>query len=159
MKPMKLKRGGNTVIAIKTSPLAKGNKYQVLIVDDSFLMRRIIRNIVEKDESFDIVGEASDGAEALEKLTETNPDLILLDIEMPRMDGLEFLKRYRLVSRARVIIISSVASIDSPQAATALKLGAADIIPKPSGVLSVDFEEKRGAELLEAIHRCMELPR
>lgn len=141
----------------KISRAEDGKKFRVLIVDDSFLMRRIIRNIVEKDVAFDIVGEAADGAEALEKLADTKPDLILLDIEMPQMDGLEFLRRYRLVSRARVIIISSVASIDSPQAAMALKLGAADIIPKPSGVLSVDFEEKRGAELLDAIHRCLEV--
>lgn len=141
----------------KISTVEDGKKFRVLIVDDSFLMRRIIRNIVEKDAVFDIVGEASDGADALEKLADAKPDLILLDIEMPNMDGLEFLRRYRLVSRARVIIISSVASIDSPQAAMALKLGAADIIPKPSGVLSVDFEEKRGAELLDAIHRCLEV--
>lgn len=141
----------------KISRLEEGKKFRVLIVDDSFLMRRIIRNIVETDAAFDIVGEATDGADALEKLVDVKPDLILLDIEMPNMDGLEFLRRYRLVSRARIIIISSVASIDSPQAATALKLGAADIIPKPSGVLSVDFEEKRGAELLDAIHRCLEV--
>lgn len=156
MIPMKLIKGVNTVNSTKPTTREKGKKCRVLIVDDSFLMRRIIRSIVESDESFEVVSEAVDGAEALEKLTELKPDLVLLDIEMPRMDGLEFLRRYRLVSRACVIIISSVASIDSPQAATALTLGASDIIPKPSGVLSVDFEEKRGAELLEAIHRCME---
>lgn len=139
----------------KPVAIDKEKIFRVLIVDDSFLMRRIIRNIVEKDLSFNIVGEATDGEDALQKLTELNPDLILLDIEMPRMDGIEFLRRYRLVTRARVIIISSVAGIDSPQAAQALKLGAVDIIPKPSGVLSVDFEEKRGAELLESIHRSM----
>ena len=129
--------------------------YRLLIVDDSFLMRRIVRNIVEKSPEFEVVGEAADGVEALEKIAELSPDVVLMDIEMPRMDGIEFLRRFRMVSRAKVIIISSVASIDSPQAATVLKLGASDIIPKPSGVLSVDFEEKRGAELLESIHRCV----
>lgn len=143
--------------ATKQSLPVAGKKFRVLIVDDSFLMRRIIRNVVERDTTFDIVGEAADGIDALDKLTDTRPDLILLDIEMPRMDGLEFLRRYRLVSRARVIIVSSVASINSPQASAALKLGAVDIIPKPSGVLSVDFEEKRGAELLQALYRSVEV--
>jgi len=128
---------------------------KVLIVDDSFLMRRIIRNIVEKDEHMIVVGEAPDGAIALEKVAELSPDLILLDIEMSNMDGIEFLRRARLVTSAKVIVISSVARIDSPEAQTVLELGAVDIIPKPSGVLSVDFEEQKSRELLDAIHKCL----
>lgn len=134
---------------------SRADTIKVLIVDDSFLMRRIIRNIVEKDEQMNIVGEASDGAIALEKVTELNPDLILLDIEMPNMDGIEFLRRARLLTSAKVIVISSVARIDSPEAQTVLELGAVDIIPKPSGVLSVDFEEQKSRELLDAIHKCL----
>lgn len=128
---------------------------KVLIVDDSFLMRRIIRNILEKDETLEVVGEASDGVVALEKVSELSPDIILLDIEMPNMDGIEFLRRAKLVTSAKVIIISSVARIDSPEAQAVLELGAADIIPKPSGVLSIDFEEQKSLELLDAIHKCL----
>jgi chemotaxis response regulator CheB len=128
---------------------------KVLIVDDSFLMRRIIRNILEKDPSLDVVGEASDGVIALEKVAELSPDIILLDIEMPNMDGIEFLRRAKLVTSAKVIIISSVARIDSKEAREVLELGAADIIPKPSGVLSIDFEEQKSLELLDAIHKCL----
>ena len=128
---------------------------KVLIVDDSFLMRRIIRNILEKDTSLEVVGEASDGVIALEKVAELAPDIILLDIEMPNMDGIEFLRRAKLVTSAKVIIISSVARIDSKEAREVLELGAADIIPKPSGVLSIDFEEQKSLELLDAIHKCL----
>ena len=128
---------------------------KVLIVDNSFLMRRIIRNILEKDSSLEVVGEASDGVIALEKVAELAPDIILLDIEMPNMDGIEFLRRAKLVTSAKVIIISSVARIDSKEAREVLELGAADIIPKPSGVLSIDFEEQKSLELLDAIHKCL----
>lgn len=128
---------------------------KVLIVDDSFLMRRIIRNILEKDSSLEVVGEASDGVIALEKVAELAPDIILLDIEMPNMDGIEFLRRAKLVTSAQIIIISSVARIDSKEAREVLELGAADIIPKPSGVLSIDFEEQKSLELLDAIHKCL----
>jgi len=130
-------------------------KMKVLIVDDSFLMRRIIRNIVENDPLLTIVGEAEDGVIALEKVAELSPDIILLDIEMPNMDGIEFLRRSRLVTSAKIIIISSVARLDSSEARDALALGAADIIPKPSGVLSLDFEEKKSRELLDTIHKCL----
>ncbi|MCC7516283.1 MAG: response regulator [Pseudomonadales bacterium] len=132
-----------------------GEPMKVLIVDDSFLMRRIIRNILEKDDTLVVVGEASDGVIALEKASELAPDVILLDIEMPNMDGIEFLRRSRLSTSAKIIIISSVARIDSPEAREVLELGAADIIPKPSGVLSLDFEEQKSRELLDAIHKCL----
>ena len=129
--------------------------HRVLIVDDSFLMRRVIRNIVEGDPTLAVVGEAADGLEALDLVKSENPDLILLDIEMPRMDGVEFLRQARLVTDARVIVISSVAQLGSPEAMEALALGASDILPKPSGVLSVDFAEQRGLALLEAIRHCV----
>lgn len=138
-----------------TSNNTQADTMKVLIVDDSFLMRRIIRNILEKDASLEVVGEASDGVIALEKLAELAPDIILLDIEMPNMDGIEFLRRAKLVTSAKVIIISSVARIDSKEAREVLELGAADIIPKPSGVLSIDFEEQKSLELLDAIHKCL----
>lgn len=138
-----------------TATAASASTLKVLIVDDSFLMRRIIRNIIENDPALSIVGEAEDGVIALEKVSELSPDIVLLDIEMPNMDGIEFLRRSRLVTSAKVIIISSVARLDSNEAREALALGAADIIPKPSGVLSLDFEEKKSRELLDAIHKCL----
>lgn len=132
-------------------------EYKVLIVDDSFLMRRILANILEMDSSFKVCGEASDGIDALEKLTELNPDIILLDIEMPRMGGIEFLRLSKILTDAKVIIVSSVASVDSPQAKEALELGVVDIVHKPSGVLSLDMEEQRSKELLGIIRKAVGL--
>lgn len=127
----------------------------ILIVDDSFLMRRVIRNIIESDPSFTVCGEASDGADALKKLEELAPDIILLDIEMPQIDGIEFLKRAKMVTDALVIVISSITRPGSPQAMEVLALGVADVIAKPSGVLSLDMEDERRDDLLEAIHTCL----
>lgn len=128
---------------------------RVLVVDDSFLMRRVIRGILDRDPTLAVVGEAADGLDALKKVAELTPDLVLLDIEMPRMDGIEFLRRARIATDARVIVISSIAQLGSPCANTALDLGVDDILPKPSGVLSMDLEERRSRELLDAIHRCL----
>ncbi len=132
-------------------------EYNVLIVDDSFLMRRILANILELDPGFNVCGEANDGIDALEKLTQLNPDVILLDIEMPRMGGIEFLRLSKILTDAKVIIVSSVANVDSPQAKEALELGVVDIIHKPSGVLSLDMEEQRSKELLQVIRKAVGL--
>jgi len=134
-------------------PAAKA--VSILIIDDSFLMRRVIRNIIESDSSFTVCGEASDGEDALKKVQELVPDVILLDIEMPRLDGIGFLKRAKMVTEATIIVISSVTRPGSPQAMEALALSVADIIPKPSGVLSLDMEDERRDDLLEAIHQCI----
>jgi two-component system chemotaxis response regulator CheB len=85
------------------------------------------------------------------------PDLILLDIEMPEMDGLEFLRHARLKSKAKVIVLTSVAPTGSPKAMRALALGADAVITKPSGAVSYDLEEKRGSELRQTIYRLLEI--
>jgi len=138
-----------------TNDATDADRVNVLIVDDSFLMRRVIRNILEKDSVFNVVAEAANGLEALEALSTLKPDVILLDIEMPKMDGLEFLRHSRLLTTARIIIISSVAQLGSPQAMEALSLGATDIVPKPSGVLSMDLEESKSSELLDIIRSAV----
>lgn len=141
--------------AIARRPAATPCARRILVVDDSFLMRRVIRDIVARDPTLEIVGEAGDGIDALRKTAELEPDLVLLDIEMPRMDGIEFLRRARIATAARVIVISSIAQPGSPHAERALELGVDDILPKPSGVLSMDLGERRSRELLDAIHRCL----
>lgn len=125
----------------------------ILLVDDSFLMRRVIRGIVEQYADMRVIAEAADGIEALHHLGQVEPDVILLDIEMPRMDGIEFLRHARLQTLAPVIVISSLAQLGSAPCIAALELGAADVLPKPSGVLSLDYESLRGSALADAIRR------
>lgn len=132
--------------------------YSVLIVDDSGLMRNTIRQIVAVDPELEVVGEAEDGVVALEKIRSLKPDIVLLDIEMPKMDGLAVLKRARLTSSAKIIILSSLAQLGSPQALEARRIGAAEIIAKPSGTISLDLKAKRGSDILRAVRTVVGLP-
>jgi two-component system chemotaxis response regulator CheB len=78
-----------------------------------------------------------------------------LDIEMPHMDGIECLKRLRLISNVPVIIVSSVAQTGSPQALETRKLGAAEVIAKPSGAMSLDLNAKKGHEIVTASRKVL----
>lgn len=133
-------------------------KPKILLVDDSVLMRTIIGDIVRSDEDLDLVGAAENGKVALDKVKELKPDVVLLDIEMPVMNGLEVMEHLSLMSRAKVIIISSVAQIGSAEADEARALGALDIIAKPSGTMSLDLAHKKGHEIIRAIRRATGLP-
>lgn len=130
---------------------------RVLVVDDSLLMRAVVTDIIASDESFEVVGEAVDGQDALDKARELKPDLILFDIEMPRMDGIEALKHLALISTARVVIVSSAAQVGSDQALEALRLGAAGVVAKPSGALSMDLAAKRGHEIVRGARKAVGL--
>jgi two-component system, chemotaxis family, protein-glutamate methylesterase/glutaminase len=132
-------------------------KKRILIVDDSFVMRALLRGIVTSDPDLEVAGEATNGLEALQQVKEIAPDLVLLDIEMPHMDGIECLKRLRLMSKVPVIIVSSVAQAGSPQAIEARKFGAAEVIAKPSGAMSLDLNAKKGHEIVTASRRVMGL--
>ncbi len=130
-------------------------KKNILIVDDSFVMRALLRGIVTSDPDLAVIGEATNGLEALQRVRELNPDLVLLDIEMPHMDGIECLKRLRLLSKIPVIIVSSVAQAGSPQALEARKFGAAEVIAKPSGAMSLDLNAKKGHEIVTASRKVL----
>lgn len=132
--------------------------HPVLIVDDSGFMRNIVKQILAVDEELEVAGEAEDGQVALEKEKALKPEVILLDIEMPRLDGLSVLKRLKLTSKAKVIILSSVAQLGSPAALEARRLGAFDVIAKPSGAISLDLKAKRGHEILKTVRAAVGLP-
>ncbi|WP_416545124.1 response regulator [Limnohabitans sp. DCL3] len=132
-------------------------KKRILIVDDSFVMRALLRGIVTSDPDLEVAGEATNGLEALQQVKEIAPDLVLLDIEMPHMDGIECIKRLRLMSKVPVIIVSSVAQAGSPQAIEARKFGAAEVIAKPSGAMSLDLNAKKGHEIVNASRRVLGL--
>ena len=127
----------------------------IMLVDDSSMMRLVIRNLLMTDPNFAITGSAENGKKALEQLAEAGPDLILLDLEMPEMDGLEFLRLARPKTKAKVIVLSSIAAAGSPKAAQALSLGADAVISKPSGAVSFDLKEARGSELFAVIYRLL----
>ena len=130
---------------------------RVMVVDDSMIMRTLLKDIVSADSDLEVVGDACDGEVALQKAKELKPDLILLDIEMPKMNGVECLKRLKLVSSAKVIIISSIAQAGSQVALDVKSLGAADVIPKPSGATSLDIKAKKGHEITKTVRRVLGL--
>lgn len=121
-------------------------KVKILVVDDSILIRRILKDIIESDERFEVICEASDGIEAIDKMKECNPDIITLDIEMPRMNGLLALQHILRLKKIPVIIISSYTKTGSKMALKALDIGALDIIEKPT---SFDYSEKKEEILLK----------
>jgi two-component system chemotaxis response regulator CheB len=129
----------------------------ILIVDDSFIMRTIIKDIVESDPELKVVGFAENGKIGLQKTREFKPDAVILDLEMPEMGGIDMMKRLALISKAKVIVVSSVVQGSSPQAVEARRLGAFDIIAKPSGAMSLDLQAKKGHEIVQALRRALEL--
>jgi two-component system chemotaxis response regulator CheB len=112
----------------------------VLVVDDSALMRNLITRIVDAEPDLAVVGTAMNGDFALKKLSKLQPDCIVLDIEMPVMNGIEFLKARRDQGiDIPVVILSSVATKGARVTMEALSLGAVDFITKPSGSVSHDI--------------------
>lgn len=115
-------------------------RIQVLVVDDSALMRNIVGKIIDAVPDMVTVGKAMNGEFALEKIERLNPDVIVLDIEMPVMNGIEFLKERRKRGiNIPVVILSSVAERGARITMEALSLGASDFITKPSGSVSRDI--------------------
>ncbi len=113
---------------------------RVLVVDDSALMRNLISKIVESAPDMTVVGTAMNGSFALDKIPRLNPDAIVLDLEMPEMNGIEFLKaRAEKKIDIPVIILSSIAQKGARVTMEALDLGASDFITKPSGSVSHDI--------------------
>ena len=133
--------------------------FKVLVVDDSFIIRKLVSEIVVSDRDFVVAGQAENGKAALRLVREVKPDLVLLDIEMPDMSGLETLRRLGLRSPCHVIILSSlVGAEDSKERLEALRLGAAATISKPSGAVSLDLKQKRASEVVATMRRVVGLP-
>lgn len=108
-------------------------KIRVLVVDDSALARRAIRDALEQDPGIEVVGVAADAYEAREKILELEPDVLSLDLEMPRMDGLTFLKILREHHPLPVVVVSSLTPQGSAKALEALAAGAVEVLAKPHG--------------------------
>ena len=123
---------------------------RVLVVDDSALMRKLIPQIVSRDSSIQVVGTAMDGAFALAKIEEVKPQVITLDLEMPRMDGMETLRQITRKHRIPVLVVSAHTTEGAAATFKALAIGAFDFVAKPADAASVRMEEV-GAELIAKI--------
>lgn len=127
-------------------------KIKVLIVDDAIVVRILVGNTLSKEPDIDFVGKAENGKIALEKIAELRPDVVLLDIEMPEMNGLEVLKVLKDQGMpTKVIMFSTYTTVGAKHTFEALELGAVDFVPKPSSAgFSKGFERVR-EELLAKI--------
>ncbi len=122
--------------------IEKKDDISVLICDDSALMRNLISRIVDETEGLKVVGKAENGQALLDMLKTTKPDVILLDIEMPVMNGIEFLKkRQQLHIDVPVVILSSVATEGASVTIQCLELGASDFITKPGGSVTLKIAD------------------
>lgn len=123
---------------------------RVLIVDDSAVMREILGTIICAQDDMEVVGYADDPLEAREKIKALNPDVITLDIEMPRMDGITFLEKLMRLRPTPVIMISALTEANAGTTLRALELGAIDYVTKPTA-LGVDGIARYSREITEKI--------
>jgi len=111
------------------------SRLTVLIADDSALYRQMLQNVLQRIPNVDIVGTAVDGVDAVARALELRPDVITLDIQMPRLDGLGVLRELRARgSRTKAIMVSGLTLDGAPATVEALMEGAFDVIAKPVGV-------------------------
>jgi two-component system chemotaxis response regulator CheB len=129
---------------------------KVLTVDDSVFMRTVIRDMLTKDSTIEVVGTASNGVDALEKIKDLNPDVVTLDIEMPKMNGLEVLRELQKGrTRPKILMVSSLTSKDAEATYEAIHLGADDFMLKPKDLPHV---RDIGDELVAKVKHLMTLP-
>ncbi len=114
-----------------------GKKIRVLIVDDSAIVRKMLAEALASETDLEVVGTAPDPFVARDKIISLKPDVLTLDIEMPRMDGLTFLKKLMRFHPLPVVVISSLAQSSSQAALEALQCGAVEVLAKPGGPYSV----------------------
>ena len=123
----------------------------ILIIDDAAIARIVACKVFADDKRFEVIATANDGIEGLKALETHHPQVILLDIEMPRMDGLQFLRIARAQCAAKIVVLSGKLLPGSTVARQAHELGADAIFQKPSGTVSLDLDEASGDDLRDAI--------
>jgi two-component system chemotaxis response regulator CheB len=123
----------------------------VLVVDDSAFMRKLIAEIIESSGAFHVVGTAVDGVEALQKIRTLKPDIVTLDIEMPRLNGLQALEQIMAEMPRPVVMLSAAGSdLGNEMTLRALERGALEFVRKPSGPVSIDLSIVR-VQLMSAL--------
>lgn len=116
-------------------------KIRVLVVDDSALMRKLIPETLRRDPSIEVVGTAMDGLIGLKRIEDLHPDVVTLDLEMPRMDGMEMLRQITRKQRIPVIIFGARSEQGADFALRALSVGAFDVVTKPDEAASGNLEQ------------------
>ena len=125
-------------------------KIKVMVVDDSAVVRQVVQGILDREPDIEVIGVASDPLFAIDRMNRQWPDVIVLDIEMPRMDGITFLKKIMAERPTPVVICSSLAEKGAATAMQALDAGAVEIITKPAIGLK-RFLEDSSHELVTAV--------
>src|SRR5450631_3157750 len=133
-------------------------RIRVLIVDDSAIVRRILTEALSGESDMEVVGTAPDPYVARDKILALQPDVLTLDIEMPRMDGLTFLKKLMHFHPMPTIIISSLAQPSCLAALQALEFGAVEVLAKPGGPYSVGDLRQSLAQKVRAAAAPIRLP-
>lgn len=151
----------------------KRGKVRVLIVDDSIVVREVMKEVLSSDPEIEVAGEAENGKVAVEKVTELRPDIVIMDIMMPVMDGLEATREIMRVSPVPILIMSSL--IEDPPSGRftfkAIQSGAMDVLKKPKKIFEgieghvrqeiiekVKYLARTGLFKLEKLHRLQEAP-
>lgn len=117
---------------------------RVLVVDDSMTMRKLISSVLRRDPAIDVVGEVGDALEARQAMKSLDPDVVTLDVEMPKMNGLDFLDKIMRLRPTPVIMVSNLTARGADASVRALEIGAFDCVLKPTNDLSAlaDLPEK-----------------
>jgi two-component system chemotaxis response regulator CheB len=126
-------------------------KIKVLVVDDSAVVRKVFKEELSKERDIQVIGTAPDPYVARDKIVKLKPDVVTLDIEMPRMDGLTFLRKLMAYYPLPVVIVSSLTKQGSKLAMDALALGALEVVSKPSGAYSVGEMSLQLADKIRAV--------
>jgi two-component system chemotaxis response regulator CheB len=129
-------------------------KIKVLVIDDSAIVRKILSETIAMESDMEVVGTAPDPYVARDKILALKPDVLTLDIEMPRMDGLTFLKKLMQFHPMPVVIISSLTQSSCDTSLEALRYGAVDVMGKPSGPYSIGELREGLAHKLRAAARA-----
>ncbi len=116
---------------------------KLLVVVDSLLMQKALTELLQSDPQISVIGTARDGEEALAKITSLNPDVVTMDIEMPKMIGLIPIRKIMESNPVPVVMISALTQKEAQLTLTALEYGAVDYIPKPSGHISLNLNVVR----------------
>src|SRR6266700_1309123 len=146
--------------AMRRRSFLPGERIRVLVVDDSVVIRRLVTNALEQDTEIEVVGAASNGVIALQRIPHLDPDVLTLDIEMPEMNGIETLRHLRRnYPDLRVIMFSTLTERGAAVTLEALALGADDYVTKASNEGSIDRSiDRLREELIPKIKQFFQLP-